>query len=67
MGGIDVMDLGQERQPEAVGDAGQPVEDLPDLGLHHEAARTSLLDDVADRIEADDADAPRGEKGRAIR
>ncbi len=51
-------------KPEAVGDAGQPVEDLLDLGLDHEAARAGLLDDVADRVEADDADALRGEKGQ---
>ena len=67
MGGVSVVDLGQQDQPETIGDADDPVEEGVDLGLDHEAARAGLLDDVADGVEPDDPDAVSGERRGANR
>ena len=57
MGRVLVMHLGQDGEADVTGDIGHPVEEVVDLRLHHEAGRAGLLDDVADRVEADDPDA----------
>ena len=62
-----VVDLGQDDQPEAIGDLRDPVEELVDLRLDHEAGRAGLLDHVPDGVEPDDPDAVLGEEPRAIR
>ncbi len=66
MGGIAVVDLGQDGQSERVGDGGHPGEELVDLGLDHEAGRAGLLDHVADGVEPDDPNACDRRTGAAI-
>ena len=61
MGGVLVVDLGQDGEPERGGDVRHPGEELVDLGLDHEAGRAGLLDHIADGIEPDDADPALGE------
>ena len=48
---------GRTARPKESATLGDPVEELVDLGLDHEAGRAGLLDHVADRIEPDDPDA----------
>ena len=66
VGGIAVVDLGQDGQSERVGDVGHPGEELVDLGLDHEAGRAGLLDHVADGVEPDDPN-PRSANCRSQR
>ena len=61
VGGIESWTSGSTTRPSPVGDADEPVDRLPDLGLDHEAARARLLDDVADGVQAHDPHALRGE------
>ncbi len=62
MGRRHVVDLGQDAKPEAIGHGSDPIEEVVDLRLDHEAGGPGTLDDVADGIEPDDADAMPGQR-----
>ena len=67
VGRIPIVDFGKHDEPERIGDAGDPRQELVDLGLDHEAGRARLLDDVSDGIEPDDPDAAIGERAQPPR
>ena len=64
VGRIVVVDLREHDQPERIGHPADPIQELVDLRLDHEAGRAGLLDDIPDGVEPNHANAVIGERSQ---